>query len=132
MRRCSSWGSFEPWPGLDSRLHRLAQGRRRDEHMSMPRVLTSEQIAAYEEYGFVQSISVLTPKEVHYYRGQLEKTWIAFRGRIARADGLHLFFRWAWELATHPPLLDCMEDLLGPNIILKHTRLFYKYPKSAS
>ena len=39
----------------------------------------------------------------------------ALGGRVARADGLHLFFRWAWELATHPRLLDCMEDLLGPN-----------------
>ena len=51
-------------------------------------------------------------------------------GDVSRADGLHLFFRWAWDLATHPRLLDCLEDLLGPVIFLRHTRIFYKYPQS--
>jgi ectoine hydroxylase-related dioxygenase (phytanoyl-CoA dioxygenase family) len=27
-------------------------------------------------------------------------------------------------------LLDCLEDLLGPVILLRHTRIFYKYPQS--
>ena len=95
-------------------------------------ILSSEQLARYEEWGFVQSIPVLTPQEVQHYRDRLEKTWVALGGRVARADGLHLCFRWAWELATHQRLLDCLEDLLGPNIILKHTRFFYKYGKSAT
>jgi non-haem Fe2+, alpha-ketoglutarate-dependent halogenase len=95
-------------------------------------ILTSEQIAGYEECGFVQSIPVLSPEEVHYFRDQIEKTWVALGGPVTRADGLHLFFRWAWELATHLRLLDCMEELLGPNIVLKHSRLFYKYGKSAA
>ena len=51
-------------------------------------------------------------------------------GTVTRANGLHLFFRWAWDLATHPRLLDCLEDLLGPVILLRHTRIFYKYPQS--
>ena len=45
---------------------------------------------------------------------------------------MHLFFRWAWRLATHPRLLDCLEDLLGPVIILRHSRIFYKYGQSAA
>jgi ectoine hydroxylase-related dioxygenase (phytanoyl-CoA dioxygenase family) len=95
-------------------------------------LLTSEQIASYEELGFVQSIPVLTPDEVLHFRDCIEKTWKALGGRVTRADGLHLYFRWAWELASHRRLLDCMEDLLGPNILLKHTRLFYKYGNSAA
>ena len=96
------------------------------------RVLTSEQMAVYEELGFVHSVPILTPEEVRYYRDHLERTWSALGGRVTRADGLHLFFRWAWDLATHPRLLDCMEDLLGPVIILRHTRIFYKYGQSAA
>jgi hypothetical protein len=85
---------------------------------------------AYQEFGFVHSVSILTPEEVRYYRDQLEETWSAFGGRVTRADGLHLFFGWAWDLATHPRLLDCLEELLGPVIILRHTRIFYKYGRS--
>ena len=43
-----------------------------------------------------------------------------------------MFFCWAWDLATHPRALDCLEDLLGPVIILRHTRIFYKYGQSAA
>ena len=102
--------------------------------MSIPgkRVLTSEQMAGYEELGFVHSVPILTPEEVRYYRDHVEKTWSALGGRVTRADGLHLFFRWAWDLATHPRLLDCLEDLLGPVILLRHTRIFYKYAQSAA
>jgi non-heme Fe2+,alpha-ketoglutarate-dependent halogenase len=102
--------------------------------MSIPgkRVLTSEQMAGYEELGFVHSIPILTPEEVRYYHDHVEKTWSALGGRVTRADGLHLFFGWAWDLATHPRLLDCLEDLLGPVILLRHTRIFYKYAESAA
>ena len=95
-------------------------------------VLSPEQLAEYDEKGFVDSLPVLMPEEVQYYRGHVERTWAALGGRVTRADGLHLFFRWAWELASHPRLLDCMESLLGPDIILKHTRIFYKYGRTAA
>jgi ectoine hydroxylase-related dioxygenase (phytanoyl-CoA dioxygenase family) len=94
------------------------------------RLLTSEQMAGYEELGFIHSIPILTPEEIRHYRDHVEKTWSALGGQITRADGLHLFFRWAWNLATHPRLLDCLEDLLGPVIVLRHTRIFYKYARS--
>src|SRR5262249_16661746 len=96
------------------------------------RVLTSEQMDAYQEFGFVDSVPILTPEEVRSYRDHLEKTWSALGGRVTRADGLHLFFRWSWDLATHPRLMDCLEDLLGPVIILRHTRIFYKFGRSTT
>jgi hypothetical protein len=87
-------------------------------------------MAGYEECGFVHSVPILTPEEVRYFRDQIERSWSALGGRVTRADGLHLFFRWAWDLVTHPRLLDCLEDLLGPFIVLRHSRIFYKYPQS--
>jgi non-haem Fe2+, alpha-ketoglutarate-dependent halogenase len=96
------------------------------------RALTSEQMAGYDELGFVHSVPILTPEEVRYYRGRVEQTWSALGGPVTRADGLHLFFRWAWDLATHPRLLDYLEDLLGPVILLRHSRIFYKYAQSAA
>jgi hypothetical protein len=95
------------------------------------RVLTSEQMAGYRELGFVHSVPILTPEEVRYFRDHIEKAWSVMGGGVTRADGLHLFFPWAWDLVTHPRLLDCLEDLLGPVIVLRHSRIFYKYPRSA-
>ncbi len=40
----------------------------------------------------------------------------------------HLHFRWASELATHPALLDLVEGLIGPDILVHTTTLFCKQP----
>lgn len=95
-------------------------------------VLTHEQLIDYEELGFLRSIPILSASEVASYRAAIEKTCRALGGRATRLDGPHLFFRWAWELSTHPRVLDCMEQLIGPNILLKSTRLFYKFGNSSS
>jgi hypothetical protein len=95
-------------------------------------VLSHQQLVDYEELGFVHSIPILSDDETSHYRAEIEKTCQAIGGRVTRLDGLHLFFRWAWDLSTHPRLLDCLEQLLGSDILLKSTRVFYKHPKSAS
>lgn len=94
--------------------------------------ITNQQLADYEQLGFLHSIPILSKEEVSHYRVEVETTCQAIGGRVTRLDAVHLFFRWAWELSTHPRLLDCLEQLLGPNILLKSTRLFYKYGRSAS
>jgi hypothetical protein len=95
-------------------------------------ILTDEQLADYEELGFLHSIPILSEDEVRKYRAEVEKTCRAIGGRATRLDGAHLFFRWAWDLSTHPRLLNCLEQVLGPNILLKSTRFIYKYGGSAS
>jgi hypothetical protein len=95
-------------------------------------VLTHKQLDDYEELGFLHSIPVLSPDEVAQFRVAIEETCRALGGRVTRLDAPHLFFCWAWELATHPRVLDCMEQLIGPNVLLKSTRLFYKFGNSES
>jgi non-haem Fe2+, alpha-ketoglutarate-dependent halogenase len=95
-------------------------------------VLTNQQLVDYEELGFIHSIPILSDDEVSHYHTAVEKTCQAIGGRVTRLDGLHLFFRWAWDLCTHRRLLDCLEEVLGPDILLKSTRVFYKHAKSAS
>ena len=98
----------------------------------MASVLTHRQLADYEELGFLHSIPILSADEVQHFRGEVDKTCAAIGGRVTRLDGLHLYFRWAWKLSTHPRVLDSMEQLIGPNILLKSTRLFYKFGQSPS
>jgi hypothetical protein len=95
-------------------------------------VLTDKQLNDYQELGFLHSIPVLSPAEVASFRAAIEATCGALGGRVTRLDAPHLFFRWAWELSTHPRVLDCMEQLIGPNVLLKSTRLFYKFGNSDS
>lgn len=95
-------------------------------------VLTEKQLADYEELGFVHSIPILSEDEVRSYAAEVERTCRALGSRVSRLDAAHFFFRWAWDLSAHPRLLNCMEQLLGPNILLKSTRLFYKHGRSAS
>ena len=99
---------------------------------SEPPVLTEKQLADYEELGFVGSIPILSESEVQKYRAEVELTCQALGEQVTRLDVAHYFFHWAWDLSTHPRLLSCMEQLLGPNILLKSTRLFYKHGESAS
>jgi non-heme Fe2+,alpha-ketoglutarate-dependent halogenase len=95
-------------------------------------VLTHEQLTEYDDLGFLHSIPILSPAEVARFRADIEATCRALGGRVTRLDAPHLYFRWAWELSTHPRVLDCMEQLIGPNILLKSTRLFYKFGNSES
>jgi non-haem Fe2+, alpha-ketoglutarate-dependent halogenase len=94
--------------------------------------LTEKQLADYEELGFLDSIPILSTDEVREFRAEVDKTCAALGGRITRLDQPHYYFRWAWDLSTHPRVLDCMEQLIGPNIMLKSTRLFYKFGSSDS
>src|SRR5262249_50698551 len=41
---------------------------------------------------------------------------------------MHLHFGWAYALATHPRVLDAVEDLLGPDLLVWATELFAKHP----
>lgn len=92
--------------------------------------LTDEQVASYQEFGYLDSLPVLSEDEVRRYRAAIDRTCEALGGHITRLDGAHRFFRWAWELSTHPRLLEHLQRLLGSNIVLKSTRVFYKHGNS--
>ncbi|HEX5601224.1 MAG TPA: phytanoyl-CoA dioxygenase family protein, partial [Pyrinomonadaceae bacterium] len=87
----------------------------------------------YEQDGVVFPISVLSADDVSRYRTALES--IAARcgeSSLKRFDNLHLFFPWAYALATHPALLDVVENFLGPDLVIDGTLVFYKPPHDSS
>ena len=97
----------------------------------MPKVLNESQISAYEENGFVTSLPILDNEEVQTYRNHLENTEATmddfFRG-IGQTK-FYLRFPWAYKMATHPKLLDAVEDLIGPDIMLYHNTAWIKEPQ---
>jgi hypothetical protein len=94
----------------------------------MPKLLTPAQVQAYERDGFVFPIGVLTPDEVRACRGELE-AWERERGApidFPEKSKSYLLFDWADRLVHHPKILDAVEDVIGPDILVYHSTLFLK------
>jgi hypothetical protein len=97
----------------------------------MGKLLTASEVAQYERDGIIFPIPVLTPEEAAGFRRAFEELAGRLGGRpVAQALGhTQAYFRWAYDLATHPRVLDAVEGLLGPDILLWTVSIFPKYPR---
>ena len=99
----------------------------------MATTLSKQQIEQYDRNGIVFPIQVFSRDEVSRFRGALESIVdTCGEGSQKRLDSLHLFFDWAHRLATHDALLNAVEGVLGGNILIYGTLVFYKPPRDAS
>ena len=95
----------------------------------MARVLTREQIDSYERDGFLFPLAALSPAEVEYFRSchdELDRR-LGGRSTAQQKGDAHLYFKWLCDLATHPTVLDIVEDIIGPNILIHSSTIFTKY-----
>jgi len=100
----------------------------------MSQCLSPAQVAAYERDGFVCPVPVLSAAEAQAARAELE-AWEAARGApidFPEKSKSYLLFNWADELVHHPRILDAVEDLIGPDILVYHSTLFLKEANSAA
>ena len=84
----------------------------------------------FETEGYVSGIRVLEPSEADEIRRQFNALE-AIEGRERCQIGLldrHFDQRFVWELASHPAILDAVEAVLGPDVMLLATHFFCKYP----
>ena len=84
----------------------------------------------YETDGILFPIPVLTPAEARRYRAACDdlEARLGGRPRTVEVRQMHLHFRWAYELAVHPRVLDAVEQVLGPDLLVWATELFAKHP----
>jgi hypothetical protein len=95
--------------------------------------LTSQQLNQYDRDGIVFPVRVLSVDEAALFRTELESVaGNCEAGTLKRLDGLHLFFDWAYHLVTHDALLNAVEDILGSDILIDGTLVFYKPPQDSS
>ena len=87
--------------------------------------------ARYDRDGLVFPIEVLTPQEAGRYRAACDELEARLGGRPRTVDvrQMHLHFGWACELAMHPRILDAVEAVLGPDLLVWATELFTKHPQ---
>ena len=101
----------------------------------MPKKLNARQIRDYRADGYLYPLDGLSAAEVARYRGELRKTEEHLGGSLMAINkkfrgNLHFLCRWVDELARTPAIVDAVEDLLGPDILLYTSRFFIKEPKS--
>jgi non-haem Fe2+, alpha-ketoglutarate-dependent halogenase len=94
----------------------------------VPKLLSDDQIAHYHREGYLYGIPALTQDEVRACRASLE----AYEARVGQPldfpekSKSYLLFDWADRLVHHPRVLDAVEDLIGPNILVYHTTMWTK------
>ena len=97
--------------------------------------LTKEQRDRFRADGFYYPLDALSAEEVARYREGLDSTEEHLGVPLSAAEGkyrhnLHMLCRWTDDLVRHPAILDVMESLIGPNIVLYTCRAFIKPAKS--
>ena len=97
----------------------------------MPKELTSEQIAQYERDGFLSPVTIMSPDEAGAFRKALEAAEAKWPDALQGADrnNAHLNLTVLDELVHHSRLLDAVEDLIGPDLLVYGTVLFIKEPR---
>ncbi len=99
--------------------------------------LTTVEIANFREQGYLPARPVLSAGEVAHYRGCLEAFEAEQGATLGELPGqlrakTHLLFPWMDQLARHPAVLDVVEGLIGPDILIYHVTTWLKEPGSAS
>src|SRR5580692_7221843 len=95
--------------------------------------LSPEQIAQYQCDGFLFPIDCLTPDEVRHYRDRLEAFEREQGDTFGKLPNLvrsksHLLFTWMDDLVRHPKVLDAVESVIGPHILIYHLTSWLKEP----
>jgi non-heme Fe2+,alpha-ketoglutarate-dependent halogenase len=90
-------------------------------------------ISRYHDEGFVFPFRAVSPEKASTYRAEVERTCATTPGPAAAASGTvsyrvkpYLLFRWAAALVREPTVLDAVEDLIGPDIMVFHTTMWWK------
>jgi non-heme Fe2+,alpha-ketoglutarate-dependent halogenase len=96
----------------------------------MTNKLSRQQLTRYERQGVVFPINVLSSEEIAYFRSEIEAL-VKNCGSRKRLANLHLFFEWAYRLATHDAVLDAIQDVLGGDILIYGSVVFYKPPRDS-
>lgn len=96
----------------------------------MTNKLSKRQLTQYERQGIVFPIKVLSSEEVAHFNTELDSL-IKKSGPRRRIDNPHLFFEWAYCLATQGAVLDAVQDVIGGDILVYSTLIFYKPPQDS-
>ncbi len=99
--------------------------------------LSEEHVAHFRATGQVGPVALLTPEEAAHYRGKLEAAEADLGGPLSRGPGqfrakTHLLYTWMDNLVRHSALLDAVESIIGPDILVYHLTCWIEEPGDGS
>ncbi len=94
----------------------------------MPRKLSDEEIARAKGDGCLFPVRIMETAEANRYRALYEDVESRKGTDVPEILSVkpHVLFRWLYELGTTPTLLDAIEDLVGPNIMMPTCAIWAK------
>ena len=102
-------------------------------------MLSKAAISRYHSEGFLFPLRAFAPDVAAAYRADVERTCAnslgaaaAFSGTVSYRVKPYLLFTWAADLVREPAILDAVEDLIGPDILVFHTTMWWKTKGSPS
>jgi non-haem Fe2+, alpha-ketoglutarate-dependent halogenase len=104
-------------------------------------MLSSEQRKFYEENGYLCPLRAFNDSEARIFRRQFDDYTEENRERLGQliprerraVYGLtHLSLPWVYEIVSHPRVLDAVEGVLGPDLLVWGSDWFVKFPGDAA
>lgn len=101
----------------------------------MAKSLNPEQVERFQRDGFLPRLSAFSRGDARRYQEALEAFEESQGAPLTALDvvycyKLHLLFGWADEIVRHPAILDAVEDVIGPDILVYTSKFFIKEPRS--
>jgi len=97
--------------------------------------LNAEQVSQYRERGYYYPLQVFTREEArsflgdylaHVARNQQRLQSLSPREQYLIMSETHTYLSWVYRMVSHPKVLDAVESILGPNLMVWGTRWFSK------
>jgi non-haem Fe2+, alpha-ketoglutarate-dependent halogenase len=96
-----------------------------------PKILTAEQVAAFNRNGYLAGIRIFDEQEIaairQYFDELLART-LAAGGDSYSISTAHLRYGRVYDILTHPRIVMRIKDLLGENVIAWGSHFFCKMP----
>ncbi|MCG9126960.1 phytanoyl-CoA dioxygenase family protein [Candidatus Poribacteria bacterium] len=86
-------------------------------------------LASYQKDGYLTGIHIADDSQATYFRNEynaLENEVGAEKCEIGLIDW-HFDYKFIWELAIHENIVNVIEELIGPDVMLLATHFFCKY-----
>ena len=101
------------------------------------KALTQDQLESFRYNGFLFPLPALSPAEIETCLAGLRRLETELGGKVAEGDPKwrshgHMHAPWINDLIRHPAILDAIEDVIGPDILVWTSTFFIKEPHSAT
>lgn len=124
--------SFQAIPGQDELREVDRDLRFHPSTNTSPKVLTPEQVAHFNEKGYVLPLRIFDAAEVaalrQYFDGLLAKYMSEGKDSYSISSA-HLRHGRVWDVLTNPRIVAIVSDLLGPSVVAWGSHFFCKMPR---